>query len=102
VEGLNLCSGCGEDFTSVFLFDLHRVGVHAYTFSQGMGQDTPVENGRRCLDPEEMEAKGWRTNEKGRWYSPERSEKVSRYFSGLALASAEPSGLATTASELQG
>jgi hypothetical protein len=32
---LHGCSGCRQDFTSVALFDRHRVGVYSYTYSQG-------------------------------------------------------------------
>lgn len=56
----NQCGLCGNDFVSVSMFDQHHVGVHGYTFEQGLRFDPPVEDGRRCLDPEEMEAKGWR------------------------------------------
>lgn len=49
----NCCSGCGEDFNGVSLFDQHRVGKH--------GVD------RRCLTTDEMLARGWRRNRSGRW-----------------------------------
>jgi hypothetical protein len=32
---LNECGACGHDFTSVELFDRHRVGKHAYMYSEG-------------------------------------------------------------------
>jgi hypothetical protein len=28
--------------------------------------------GRRCLDEDEMEAKGWELNDRGRWVDPVR------------------------------
>jgi len=64
---LNLCSPCGEDFATVPDFDAHRVGVHAYTYSEGLKFDPPVEDGRRCLAVDEMVAKGWTKNQHGKW-----------------------------------
>ena len=62
---MNLCSGCGEDFGSVQAFDKHRVGKHAYTFTQGLDND--VEDGRRCLDLDEYEEAGLVKNKRGTW-----------------------------------
>jgi hypothetical protein len=63
---LNLCRACGNDFTSVKLFDRHRVGVHAYDYSP----ERP--DGRRCLSAEEMLENGWRQDARGRWIDPVR------------------------------
>jgi hypothetical protein len=63
---LNLCSACRADFTSVRLFDRHRVGAHAYDHSP----DRP--DGRRCLTVEEMLANGWDRDANGRWVDPAR------------------------------
>jgi len=68
----NGCSGCGQDFRSTSLFDAHRVGVYVYTHEQGLKLNVPREDGRRCLDAEEMEAKGWELNDRGRWIDPVR------------------------------
>jgi hypothetical protein len=61
--GVNLCAACGQDFGSVELFDRHRVGRHAYTFSEGLAMAPAREDGRRCLDEQEMQdaglAAGW-------------------------------------------
>jgi hypothetical protein len=79
---VNLCraQGCGADFGSVTLFDAHRVGRHEYTFSEGFELDPPREDGRRCLDPDEMFAKGWALNDRSRWVDPVRSERVRERF----------------------
>jgi hypothetical protein len=67
---MNLCRGCGEDFASVDLFDRHRVGVHAYTFSEGLRVEPPREDGRRCLAVAEMLERGWERNGRGGWTDP--------------------------------
>ena len=67
---MNLCRGCNEDFGGVELFDRHRVGKHAYTYAEGL--DKGLEDGRRCLDVEEMEMRGWTRNQYGRWFDPSR------------------------------
>lgn len=65
----SFCRACGEDFSGDTMFDKHRVGEHDL--------DWPAdENGRRCLDVEEMEAKGWTLNESGRWYDPAEVERT--------------------------
>jgi hypothetical protein len=58
---VNLCRNCGEDFGSVQAFDAHRVGTHAYLWS------LERQDGRRCLDIEEMEARGFVRNARGGW-----------------------------------
>lgn len=67
---MNLCRSCGEDFASVDLFDRHRVGLHAYTLSEGLRLDPPREDGRRCLDVLEMFERGWERNGRGLWTDP--------------------------------
>lgn len=54
---MNRCRNCNQDFGSVSAFDSHRVGSHEYTLSEGLKQDPPVEDGRRCLSTREMAAK---------------------------------------------
>jgi hypothetical protein len=51
---LNLCTTCKADFGSVLAFDTHRVGKHAYTYLEGVQMNPPREDGRRCLDSDEM------------------------------------------------
>ena len=64
---MNLCRACGEDFGSVKAFDAHRVGVHAYTYTEGLSRDPPRTDGRRCLSIDEMEAAQFVRNACGRW-----------------------------------
>ena len=74
---MNLCCACKTDFASVRLFDAHRVGVHEYLWSPER------EDGRRCLDADEMEAKGWKFDE-GRWTNPARAARTRAYFAEAA------------------
>jgi len=48
-------------------FDAHRVGVHAYTYSEGLKMDPMREDGRRCLTVAEMEEQGWFKDRFDRW-----------------------------------
>jgi hypothetical protein len=73
---MNLCRGCNRDFGSVSAFDAHRVGTHAYTFSEGLKQNPPRENGRRCLDVEEMP--DWHQDKFGRWRKDIPEDALSR------------------------
>jgi hypothetical protein len=75
---VNLCRSCRQDFNSVELFDRHRVGKHAYDWSP------ECEDGRRCLDANEMAALGWRLNARGRWVDPARAARAAQ------IESAEP------------
>jgi hypothetical protein len=70
---MNVCRRCRQLFGSVELFDRHRVGRHAYTFAEGL--EAGREDGRRCLDIEEMEEAGWRLNGRGRWLDPARDPR---------------------------
>src|SRR4051794_13907377 len=51
---MNVCVGCGLDFGSVAAFDRHRVGVFAYSLWDGLRMDPPREDGRRCLNVDEI------------------------------------------------
>ena len=67
---MNVCGACGLDFGSVKAFDAHRVGVHEYTFEQGMAMIPPRHNGRRCLTEDEIatsEQPRFARNAYGRW-----------------------------------
>lgn len=55
---LNGCRSCGCDFTKTRHFDRHRVGVHGYTYAGGLRMDPPREDGRRCMDADELAAAG--------------------------------------------
>lgn len=64
---LNLCRACSQDFAGVEAFDRHRVGEHAFLYSEGLKLDPPREDGRRCLSSEEMLAMGMEVDPRGRW-----------------------------------
>jgi hypothetical protein len=57
---LSFCTGCGYDFSGDNMFDKHRIGVHAYTYNEGLKLDPIKEDGRRCMTRDEMLKKGWR------------------------------------------
>lgn len=89
---MNRCRGCEADFGSVGAFDRHRVGRHAYTFAEGL-DEFGRENGRRCLDSDELEAKGWRQDSHGRWRMPRRVAEDPFWDARNAVeASGRPSG----------
>lgn len=79
---MNLCRSCNEDFSSVEAFDRHRVGVHEYTFLEGLEQGR--EDGRRCLSIEELEEIGFEVNDRGRWHDPTRTERARELLSHRA------------------
>lgn len=64
---MNFCRRCGQDFSSVANFDSHRVGKHEYLWS------VDQEDGRRCLDVEELEMRGLRRDKYGRWADPSKA-----------------------------
>ncbi len=64
---MNYCRNCEQDFSSIAAFDKHRVGVHAYTYSEGVAMEPMREDGRRCLTTDELRASGFRQNVRGRW-----------------------------------
>ena len=61
------CATCGLAFSGTSAFDAHRTGKHAYTFAQGLAFEPAVEDGRRCLDTEEMVEVGMELDPRGRW-----------------------------------
>ena len=75
----NGCGACRADLTSLRLFEAHRIGDHALDFSEH-------ENGRRCLDAEEMLARGWERDAKGRWHDPARVDDARRRLRHVAEA----------------
>jgi hypothetical protein len=77
---VNLCRSCGQDFTSVRGFDKHRVGVHLYTYSEGLKLAPPREDGRRCLAVDELEDAGFRQTASGRWELAEQADRARRRF----------------------
>jgi hypothetical protein len=64
---MNLCRSCDTDFASVAAFDRHRTGTHEYTLSEGLRFEPPVEDGRRCMDVDEMLEAGMEVDPRGRW-----------------------------------
>jgi hypothetical protein len=80
----NGCSGCGHDFTSTTLFDRHRIGAYEPGNYEGNLADWTPELGRRCLDEEEMEAKGWELDHRGRWVDPVRLQASREAFAQAA------------------
>jgi hypothetical protein len=81
---LNLCRGCGVDFASVSAFDRHRTGSYEYTFEQGFELDPPHEDGRRCLDADEMLVSGMAPDTRGRWTIVADVERARRGFAKAA------------------
>jgi hypothetical protein len=95
---LNGCAECCLDFTSLAAFDRHRVGTHAYPWSLRR------RDGRRCLDPDELESAGLcildgeeltrtRFAERARFgvvlvHDPEAAERVRRRFAEREVADA--------------
>ena len=64
---VNLCCSCRADFASTAAFDRHRVGRHAYLFAEGLSLVPSREDGRRCLDGDEMAVAGMVLDGRGRW-----------------------------------
>ena len=90
----NQCALCFLDFASVEAFDRHKVGVHAYTFIEGMRMTPARDDGRRCLDTAELLAyvgKGgvFAQDARGRWGQPARSVRAGQAFLGVT-PSAQP------------
>lgn len=77
---LNLCRSCEQDFASVSAFDRHRVGVHAYTHSGSLKLDPPREDGRRCLDTDELRDVGMELDARGRWAITADAERARKAF----------------------
>jgi hypothetical protein len=69
---MNLCRACGEDFGSVSAFDAHRTGTHEYALAKGFRMEPPRDDGRRCLEADELERAGWHRDSRGRWRRPIR------------------------------
>lgn len=84
---MNLCRGCSQDFGSVSLFDRHRIGAYEPGNYQGHIEDWSPELGRRCMDEEEMQAKGWEQDARGRWIDPVKVERARRRFGPSAVDS---------------
>ena len=77
---MNLCCACETDFSSVSAFDKHRVGKHRYTYSEGLKFDPPVEDGRRCMDVDEMTAAGMELDARGRRTITADRKRITEYW----------------------
>lgn len=87
---MNRCRACNEDFGSVTAFDAHRVGSHDYTDSESLRMESMREDGRRCLDADEMEARSFVRNKRGRW-------SISPYLTGGLIHSPVGAGAPASA-----
>jgi len=77
---MNLCCTCKADFASVSAFDKHRVGKHAYLYTEGLEMDPPRDDGRRCMDADEMRAAGIERDDRGRWSITADRNRVTEYW----------------------
>ena len=76
---MNVCGPCGQDFSSLELFDRHRVGKYEYLYD---AWDESKSDGRRCLGPEGMAELGWHIDTRGRWTDRERSQRAGENLRG--------------------
>ena len=89
---LNECASCGADFSSLRNFDKHRVGVHEYTYSEGLKMEPMREDGRRCLDVDELDALGLIRDKHGRWADPLATSKARDSFGRSLRRATQPVG----------
>jgi hypothetical protein len=75
---LNLCRSCNKDFGSVSAFDAHRVGKHAYTYSEGVKMEPMKEDGRRCLATWELIRDDWLMDYHDVWRLPASQKDLLR------------------------
>ena len=78
---LNFCSSSEEDFASVAAIDQHRVGKHAYTYSEGVKMTPMREDGRRCLHPSDV---GVTLDGRGRWHDAKKAATARTRFAATA------------------
>jgi hypothetical protein len=64
---MTFCRACRHDYTNAAAFDRHRVGRHDYTLTEGLRMEPLREDGRRCLDADEMIEAGMELDRHGRW-----------------------------------
>jgi hypothetical protein len=72
----NRCVACKKDFASVAAFDRHRIGTHEYDFAEGLRFDPPREDGRRCMDEDEMTEAGMELDARERWRIQADAERI--------------------------
>jgi hypothetical protein len=64
----SFCTSCKETFSSVASFDKHRVGDFGRPiYGEKRAIIGYTKPNRRCLTPEEMQAKGMQKNQHGYW-----------------------------------
>ena len=78
---LNACCACGHDFAGLTYFDQHRVGRYE-PLESGAARipEAGTAPGRRCLDEEELEAKGLSLDGNGRWTAVAKAEQARAAF----------------------
>ena len=76
----NGCRSCGRDFTSIENFDLHRIGVHSYTYGEGLKMPGHPEDGRRCMFEDELADAGMSLDASGRWTNQARNARAHAAF----------------------
>jgi hypothetical protein len=81
---MNLCTTCKADFASVDAFDKHRIGKHVYLYAEGLALEPPREDGRRCMDADEMIDAGMELDRRGRWALVAAKKRVTEYWSEAA------------------
>ena len=69
----NYCRSCKQDFAGITLFDAHRIGKHEYLWSPER------EDGRRCLEIDEMLERGWSRDKWNRWHGPPPERSLSHW-----------------------
>lgn len=79
---MNVCGACGLVFSSLSGFDAHRVGKHAYSYSEGVKMEPLREDGRRCLSVDELERAGFAQDARSRWFQVEVRRRVREAFLG--------------------
>ncbi len=99
MSAMTECVACGLFFAGTSAFDAHRVGKHAYTFSEGLRMEPVREDGRRCLHPSEMAEVGMELDTRGRW----RIIASEKQLQGLArMRAGAPTNAQETLEDLAG
>ena len=81
----NYCASCDRDFYGLDGFDAHREG----RFEYGWSLEKP--DGRRCLNADELRAKGYDLNATaGLWFNVKRRDRMQRLRPGLPSRSRSP------------
>jgi len=81
--GVTECGVCGLYFAGTSAFDAHRVGVHAFTWREGLALDPPRMDGRRCLELDELATAGLALAARGRWHLAADAMRARRRFAEM-------------------